>query len=185
MLKRASAVSQRILSLLDDGEWHSQSAIAIEAGSIVPPGEALRAAEKSRTENLKMKGSKPKARKVPRSTSFLIASGQRSKAVESIHSLTATGRIERRLHEGEKQIRLLRKVERLLVLVTEDEVIANHNGENMIQTVIDYRTLNRSSLEELRRMETELEAFHHRFPGIVQARAMVSQARAMKEFTDA
>lgn len=90
----------RAYELLSDGEWHDREVILREIVKVITPGIAVRHAEMVRKTS--GKGVAPAERKKPRSQEFLIASGKRSLARQTLRG----SRIEHRtLDDGRVQVR--------------------------------------------------------------------------------
>lgn len=109
---KLSSLGLKILSLLEDGEWHDQEDIIEASMYIVPPGEAFRHGQ-SRSRSVEDR----------RSQDDIIYSGRRSKAVSMINNLVQNNRVER---DGEgrgnpKRLRLIRQVSRIYVLRDEND----------------------------------------------------------------
>ena len=48
---KLSSVSERLVELLVDGNWHDLEQVLAEVGKLVPPGQAMREMERSRRNN--------------------------------------------------------------------------------------------------------------------------------------
>lgn len=103
----------RAADLLEDGEWHDYEQVIRELAKMVPPGRALRHAEKIRKaagngRNKNEDWNPPEQRVRARSREQIIATGARSIARSMIHHKDIEIRHLSDSHKGPKQIRMLR-----------------------------------------------------------------------------
>lgn len=90
--------------LLADGEWRDREWLIRQLTPLVPPGMAMRQAEKARVNASSKPGrTPPPERLVPRSVEFQVQTGRRAKIV---NMLSAWKRIETKTEDGKVWIRL-------------------------------------------------------------------------------
>jgi hypothetical protein len=107
---KLSSLGLKILSLLEDGEWHPQEDIIDGAMYLIPPGEAFRHGQQ-----------KSRSLADRRSQDDIIHSGRRSKTVAMLNNMAQNRRIEREDRDGEKWVRVQRPVANIYVLRDEND----------------------------------------------------------------
>lgn len=122
---RMAPVTLKVLDALADGEWHDQEDVIEAAMYVTPPGEAFRHASK-----------RSNALVDRRSQDEIIASGQRTKAIDSINSLIANGRVERdgadatNTGASGKRIRMIEDMIVVYVCRSKDGAISVHPSKS-------------------------------------------------------
>lgn len=180
-LIRLGPASQMCLKILEDGEWRPQSEVIEEAKMIVAPGVALRANERARSSASKHGGrAAPPVRQKNFDKSQLVAAGQRLKASEALNSLILNGRIERRVIDGVKMVRMIKAYSRVLVVKDGTEITVG-NTSDVIVTIIDSKTINDHTIEELEDLRYQVQALPNRFEGRLTAMTMIEVALVLKK----
>lgn len=161
---RMSPVTLKVLSLLEDGEWHDQEEVIAEAMYIIPPGEAFRIGQKRSSATVDR-----------RSQDEIIASGQRSKTVDTLNSLISNNRVEREgadpTHTAAKgkRVRLVEDIPVVYVTRAKDGTLSVHNTnrQRIAVHVIDAQTKTEPDRvgEELRDLRAVFEAIPNRVEG--------------------
>lgn len=74
--------------LLGDGGWHDRDQIIVQLLHLVPPGRALRVAERERLRQIGLRQEgEPPPRRVERSQEFVIRSGARTLVRQSLQQI--------------------------------------------------------------------------------------------------
>lgn len=104
MTSRLSPYTQRAMDLLADGYWHDEEAVVLEMIKLIPPGQAIRQAEKRRVgQSRRETSSPPKERAVPRSADYLRLVGGRAIALAALKNSVA---LERKSDENGRWVRI-------------------------------------------------------------------------------
>jgi hypothetical protein len=173
-----SPQTMKLLSLLEDGNWHEREDLIVATIPVVPPGIAYRRAEKNRSYNLTHREGEPngiRPRVKQTDASFIIATGARAAATESLASLQANGRVEKEIRDGKKFYRLIQGTNRVIKLINTDGTTEIFIDPNAVITTIDVVNLMNPTtpIEELEILLKALDTYNGRWPGVKKCKELV------------
>lgn len=173
------------MAILEDGEWHEYNEVVENSMLVVPPGEAVRIAEKARTGAIRRTGREAGGRTKNTEYGQIVAIGQRAKTTQTIHAMCNNGRIERRDAEGKKMLRLIRATPRIIYLIDEQgNRTLNYPSNHILVTEIDMRELRLASKLELESKLMELSTFPERFPRVTELRHTIQEILARRRIDE-
>lgn len=180
---RGSLELKKLLSELDDGEWHRYLDVKEEIMKMTPPGLAIRQAEEQR-RNMTRRRAAPAKRKVKRTTSELIRIGAGSRAIDIINAAVTNRRIEKRKDEdGTIWLRILKRLPTVLIIHDKDGTRVATNSEVSV-VEIDTESLKTMPMEELENLRRLVQTIHLRVPEAAEARNLVNVAIALRQYDD-
>lgn len=100
---RLAPHTARAMEVLADGTWHEEEAVLLEMIRMIPPGRAIRYAEKRRTAQNPKTNTPPPQRAVPRSSEYLRVLGGRALALSA---LKGSKKLERKTDDNGRWVRL-------------------------------------------------------------------------------
>lgn len=177
---RGSLEMKKLLGILDDGEWHLRDEVKNEIMKVVPPGMAIRDAERAR----RAAAGAPEKRQKHRTTAELVHIGANNRAADVINSAALNKRIEKRVDEdGIMWLRILRRLPAVLVIRSNgDTTIVTNSTVSVVE--VDFDKLNSMSIEELKELRRLINTLPLREPELYEAKTRVNVALTLREFDD-